>query len=246
MNEISYRINFFIQIFQSFLHLGTSLFWLFIVFQHTENIAGWKPMEIVVLMGIFFSIRGLNFVIILPCLQQLTEEVRNGTLDFILLKPQDAQFLISIQSIQIFKVVDLIFGIIIVLYGSYQIGEMITLTNILLFIIIITASIIIIYSFMLMLATTAFWFVKVENMLYIFNSMFETARWPTHIYPFWLRSILTTVIPVAFAVTVPAEALTGRLAIDNFILAIIMAIFLFLFSRWFWNFGIKSYSGASA
>ena len=68
------------------------------------------------------------------------------------------------------------------------------------------------YSFWMILATSAFWLVRVENILMIFQSMYEAGRWPVSIYPAWLRFALTFIVPVAFAVTVPAQALTGRLS----------------------------------
>ena len=74
------------------------------------------------------------------------------------------------------------------------------------------AGLVIVYSFLLLLATCAFWFVKLENVLVIFQALFGNAgRWPVTIFPPWLRAFLTFVVPVAFAVTVPAQALTGQL-----------------------------------
>jgi hypothetical protein len=68
----------------------------------------------------------------------------------------------------------------------------------------------VIVQFYLMLATCSFWFVRIENMLVIFQSMYEAGRWPVGIYPPWLRFTLTFLVPVAFAVTVPARP-HGRL-----------------------------------
>ena len=53
-------------------------------------------------------------------------------------------------------------------------------------------------------------------------------------------------MPIAFAVTVPAEALTGRLTVETLALAAGFALLLFLVTRWFWRFGLRHYSGASA
>src|SRR5690606_7285365 len=100
----------------------------------------------------------------------------------------------------------------------------------------------IVYSFWLILATSAFWFVKTENILVIFQAMYQAGRWPVTIYPAWLQSILTFLVPIAFAVTVPAEALTGRLTTPTLLLAVGVAIVLFSVSRWFWRFGIKFYA----
>ena len=49
-----------------------------------------------------------------------------------------------------------------------------------------------------------------------------------------------------FAVTVPAEALTSRLHWPTLLLALGFAAMLFGFTRWFWRFGLRHYSGASA
>jgi ABC-2 type transport system permease protein len=104
----------------------------------------------------------------------------------------------------------------------------------------------IIYSFWMILATLAFWFVRVENILVIFQSMYEAGRWPISLYPGWLRFALTFIVPVAFATTVPAEALTGRLTGNTLAGAAVVACVLLVVSRLFWRMGLKRYSGASA
>jgi ABC-2 type transport system permease protein len=105
---------------------------------------------------------------------------------------------------------------------------------------------VIVYSFWLMLATIAFWFVKVENILVVFQSMYQAGRWPVSIYPAVLRVVLTFLVPVAFAVTVPAEAIVGRLTWSTLALSLGLAAAIFAAARAFWRFGVRSYSGASA
>ncbi len=78
------------------------------------------------------------------------------------------------------------------------------------------AGLVIVYSFLLMLSTLSFWFVKLDNVLVIFQALFHHAgRWPVTIFPVWMKFALTFVVPVAFAVTVPgpgadAADLPGR------------------------------------
>jgi ABC-2 type transport system permease protein len=76
--------------------------------------------------------------------------------------------------------------------------------------------------------------------------MYQAGRWPLDIYPRWLRWTLTGLVPVALAVTVPAEALAGRLSAANLLLACAVALVLAVASRWFWKAGLRRYSGASA
>lgn len=110
----------------------------------------------------------------------------------------------------------------------------------------IVAGGVIVYSFWLILATTAFWLVRVENILVIFQSVYEAGRWPVSIYPAWLRFALTFLVPVAFAITVPAQALAGRLSWPVLGGAWAFAAVLFVIARLFWRTGIRHYSGASS
>ena len=103
-----------------------------------------------------------------------------------------------------------------------------------------------VYCFWLIVTTGAFWVVRMEHVLELFEGIYQTGRWPIGVYPAWLRYSVTFLIPVGFAVTVPAEALTSRLHWGTFVLALVFAVVLFAFTRWFWRFGLRHYSGASA
>ena len=76
--------------------------------------------------------------------------------------------------------------------------------------------------------------------------MYRAGRWPVGIYPLWMRSSLTFLIPVAFAVTVPAESLTSRVTAGTFVGAVVFTVALAFVTRLIWRFGLKYYSGASA
>ena len=114
------------------------------------------------------------------------------------------------------------------------------------FAVTLAAGSVILYSFWLMLSTLSFWFVRIQNILMIFHSMYDAARWPVTIYPPWMQVILTFIVPVAFAVTVPAGALVGRLTMQWLIGALALAAVLLVASHRFWKIGLRHYSGASA
>jgi ABC-2 type transport system permease protein len=65
-------------------------------------------------------------------------------------------------------------------------------------------------------------------------------------YPSWVPLILTFIVPVAFAVTAPAEALTVRLTPQTLALAVGLTVVALAGSRLYWKFGLRHYSGASA
>ena len=61
-----------------------------------------------------------------------------------------------------------------------------------------------------MIAAT-FWFIKFDNNVTILQALLDTGRYPSTVYPFWLRLIVTFVVPIAVATTVPLQALRGEL-----------------------------------
>lgn len=246
MNELAYRVNFFTQIFQAIVSLVLALGGLAVVFNQTDTLGGWYPAELVALVGIYILMGGLINLVIQPSMQRFMEDIRMGTLDFMILKPEDAQFLVSVRQVEIWKLIDILMGAGVLVIALVRLGTQFGVGQAAAFGIALLAGATIVYSFWMMLATCAFWFVKTENILVIFQAMYQAGRWPITIYPGWLQMMLTFLVPIAFAVTVPAQALTGRLTGQTLLLAVFVAAALFAIARWFWRFGIRFYSGASA
>jgi len=246
VGELAYRVNFFVQLFQSLLSLALSLAGLTVIFTYTDTLGGWRPDEVLALVGVYFLVGGMIGLVIQPGMEQLIAAVRDGTLDFALTKPEDAQLIVTIQRVEIWKLIDIALGFAVLVTALVRLGDNVGGSQAALFILMILAGGAIIYSFWLILATLAFWFVRVENILVIFQSMYEAGRWPVSLYPGWLKYGLTFVVPVAFATTVPVEALTNRLGWETLLAAIALAILLLAVSRQFWKLGLKHYSGTSA
>jgi ABC-2 type transport system permease protein len=246
LTETAYRANFFIQLFQSLLELGTSLAGLAVIFTYTNTLGGWSPDEMLALVGVYFLMGGIISLVIQPGMSALIDSVRDGTLDFTLTKPEDAQLLVSIQRISIWSLLDVLMGVGVLVTALILLKESVGFVAAIEFIGMLLAGGVIVYSFWLILASLSFWFVRVENLLEIFQSVYQAGRWPVSLYPGWLRFGLTFIVPVAFAITVPVEALTGRLDILTLLGAIGLAILLFIIARVVWRMGLKHYSGASA
>lgn len=245
-NESAYRANFWVEIVESAVNVGSALGSVKVVFARTDTLAGWTPPELITLLGVYFTVYGLIHVVINPSLTRFMDDVRQGNLDFTLTKPADAQLLVSTSEIRVWKLVDLVLGLGILGWGLSGIAGRVSLAEVAGFALALVAGVATVYAFWMLLATFAFWFIRLENILMLFWNMYQAGRWPVAVYPPWLRIGLTAIVPVAFAVTVPAEALAGRLTAANLALACVVSLALTIISRWFWLRGLKRYSGASA
>ncbi len=246
LNALQYRADFGIQVIQSFIGLGTSLAGIAVVYGQTDSLGGWRQEELLALIGVFMIVAGLLGLVIRPSLERLMEGVRMGTLDFTLTKPADAQLLVSVKQVEVWRLLDVAIGTVVLLVAVLQLGERIGVERALGFALAMVGGLAIVYSFLLILATLAFWLVRLENIMVIFGSMYEAGRWPVGIYPPWLRVALTVVVPVAFAITVPVETLVGRLEPTTLLLTVGLAAAFLIGSRWFWRVGLRHYTGASA
>jgi viologen exporter family transport system permease protein len=246
MNEAQYRVNFFVQLAQSMLSLATGLAVLGLVFSHTEELAGWSRPELLAVMGVFTLMGGLITMLIEPNMQRLLEDIRQGNLDFVLTKPQDAQLLISVREIKIWHVVDVASGVVVLTVAVAQLRSSVGIGESVAFAVMLLLGGTMIYSFWLILATGAFWLVRMDEVRELFQGVFRAGQYPIAVYPGWLRIGLTFLVPLAFAVTVPAEAITSRLDWPTVVLTAVVAAVIFGASRLFFRLGLRRYSGASA
>lgn len=246
INELEYRLNFW-------SNLALSLFWLMwaaisvrIYFFHAETIAGWNYFELLIVMGLFFAFNGFRQMILEPNLSHLSEYVRLGTLDFILTKPVNSQFLVSLRHIGVYNWGDPILGLGLAGYALWRLGRLPRTGEILLFVVLSLAAAVLLYSFNLIVQTTTFWLTNIEQADTLVYGFIETGRFPIQFYRGWIRGLLTVIVPVAFMTTFPAQALLGKSPAWMAAAAAGLAALLFTLSALFWRFGLRYYSGASS
>ena len=246
LNELQYRANFFMQLFNSLLQLAFGLVGLSIVLYHTEHLGGWAQAELLAVLGVYMIIAGITRVVIQPNMMELMRAVHRGDLDFKLIKPVDAQLLVSTWEIEFWKLLEVVLGTGVLAFAMVHLGPVVGPGQALAFVLMLLCGGLIVYSFWLLLTTTAFWFVQIWGLLHLFDSVYQAGRWPVTIYPAWIRLVLTFIVPVAFAVTIPAQALTARLDWPTLVLTLALTGFFLGGSRWFWKVGLRRYAGASA
>src|SRR3989304_1293395 len=151
MNELQYRVNFFIQVFQSLLALGTGLIGLALVFSHTTDLGGWSRPELLAVMGVHILMGGLIRTAIQPNMERLMSDVREGTLDYALTKPADSQVLVSVREVRIWQTVDMVTGLIVLLVAVSQLNTRVGPWEALGFVVALVLGGLMIYSFWLMI-----------------------------------------------------------------------------------------------
>jgi ABC-2 type transport system permease protein len=245
LNEVQYRANFLLRLVHSALALGTGLIALALVFRQVDRLDGWDANQLLVLMGVYTMLNGFAQMIVVPNALKLLTDIEEGTLDLVLLKPADAQLAVSLRATQIWQGLDVLTGAGTIVTGLVLAGGVRPLV-LLDFLVAIACGGALVYSLLMSITISAFWFVKLDNVGELFSGVFQTARWPVGIYPGWLRVVLSFLVPVGLAVTVPAEVLTSRPAGPELVMMIALAVASLAATRSLWRRGLRRYSGASA
>ncbi len=246
MYEMQYRANFVVQLIHSGLALATGLIAISLVFAYTTDLDGWSKAELLAVMGVHILLSGVLRTWVQPNMQRVMWQVEEGEFDFVLTRPVDAQLLVSVRHLQFWQLVDVIVGAVVILWAVSLLGSEVGLWEPFAFVILLLCGGVILYCLWLMITTTAFKWVRVEEMTQLMDGIYQTGRWPVGIYPSWLRISLTFVVPLAFAITVPAGALSGRLTPAALALTLLVTGVLVIVARAVWQYGLRFYSGASA
>jgi ABC-2 type transport system permease protein len=246
LNELQYRVNFAFSLVQSLISVGTSIAVLALVFGNTDSLQGWSAGELLVVMGVYVLVGGLIKMIVQPNMQQLMEDVQQGTLDFVLTKPADGQLLVSVRRVQLWQGVDILVGGVLIVIATVRLPGTVSVLDVLAFALSLALGAVAIYCFWLLLTTLAFWVTRLDPIVELFDGMYQAGRWPVSVYPGWLRVGFTILVPLAFAITVPASALAGRASGWLLLGSVGFTLALALLTRWVWSLALRRYSGASS
>jgi ABC-2 type transport system permease protein len=244
--SLAYRADTVVNILLNLMWLGWELLSLNIIFNNTDTIGGWGFGELIALLGVFRLVNTLMIALIWPNTEKFNQSIRDGSMDYTLLQPINSMFLVTFSRITVWRIWDLVLAIVLILIGVNMSGDITTPLQILTFILLTVSGAIVIYSLWIVLISLTFWFTKFDNNVTILHALLDAGRYPVTVYPAWLRIIVTFVIPVAVATTVPLQALRGDLDIGRILMYMAIGVASFLIASRVWKAGLKQYSGASS
>jgi ABC-2 type transport system permease protein len=245
MTAMQYRTSFLVE---SAAGLGASVgvvVPLVFVYDHTAQVAGWSFHAALLVTGFFLVLQGLVGAFVEPNLGAIVEAVRTGTLDFLLLKPPDAQLVMSVNRLAPVRLWDVLAGLAVAGWGLVSLPtpsalQAVAAAGLLL------AGLTAMYGLWLLVVCTSFWFVRVDNLRYLLGSVVDAGRWPVSVYRGWIRTFVTVVVPVAIVTSYPALALLGQLDVGLVAHAVAVALGMLVLSRLAWRHALRHYTSASS
>ena len=243
---LAYRVDTAVNILLEIFGLAWELLALGIIFSNTSSLGGWGLGDLIALLGVFHFVNALMFILIWPNTEKFNASVRDGTLDYTLLMPADSMFLVTFSRMVVWRVWDVVLGVVLIILGIQRSGMVTTPATLLSFLFLAFTGSIILYSLWIVMISATFWFTKFDNNVTILQALLDTGRYPATVYPYWLRIVITFIIPVAVATTIPLQALRGELAPWQVPMFAAISAAAFLVSARVWKSGVRRYSGASS
>jgi ABC-2 type transport system permease protein len=243
---MQYRVEFLVGAVLALFWTTWSIVPIVVVYRGRGAVAGWSFEEALVVVGWFTLMKGVLEGAVNPSLSAVVEAIRKGTLDFILLKPADAQFLVSTTRFAPWRAADVLGGLALFAIAFHRMGRWPSASSVGAALVLLVSATLVLYSLWILVVSAAFYVVRVDNLSFLFASIYDAARWPVDVFRGALRLLFTFVVPLALMTTFPALALLGRLGARRAAEALGVSFLFAAVSRLVWLRAIGRYTSASS
>jgi ABC-2 type transport system permease protein len=229
------------------LWFGLQLSFIGVLYLHTNSIGTWTQWQVVMLVGASHFIQQIFQAFFLINCANLSELVRTGKLDFLLMLPVNTRFVVSLRQVDLGGFVNAALAVAIMSYAAHQLQLTPTFMHVLGFFGLCVAGIAIHYSLMFMFATICFWTVRAQGVVWGYYNLFQIARMPDEAFQRGVfKAVFTFALPMLLVSNVPVRLLVDTLTSPKLFLLLGMAVVCPLVSEWVWRISVRRYTSASS
>ncbi|MGO8927874.1 MAG: ABC transporter permease [Limisphaerales bacterium] len=245
--EMSFKSNFLLWILVELLWFGLQLSFIGVLYLHTDHIGTWTKWQVVMLIGGSHFIQQIFQAFFLINCTNLSELVRTGKLDFLLLLPVNTRFVVSLRQVDLGAFVNAASGVVVMAYAAHQMHLVPAPVQVLGFLALCVTGIAIHYSLMFLLASISFWTVRAQGIVWGYYNLFNVARMPDEAFRGLFKAVFTFAVPMLLVSNVPVRLLADKLSSPGpVVLLLAMSVVCFCASEWGWRASMRRYTSASS
>lgn len=218
------------------------LAWIFMLTDRIHHVYGWSRDELVLLAMGYVLVIGIFHFFFSRGFEDFSYVVNRGELDSYLLRPIDTQFFVSTLRIRLTNIVRISLGLGSMIWWIHYRQLPVSVEGVFMFLLFMLVGIVVVFSFWFFFSSTLIWYPNLNNLsdfLYTFNGF---ARFPVEMMLRTGNLFLYMLVPLMLVVTVPVKALFWEFNTTYVAILCISAITLFILSRQFWKFALRSYT----
>ncbi|HTL72176.1 MAG TPA: ABC-2 family transporter protein [bacterium] len=245
--EMSFKGNFVLWIIVEILWFGLQLCFVSVIYSQTKSVGTWSQWQMVLLVGASNFIQQVFQAFFLTNCTNLSELVRTGKMDFLLLLPVNTRFLVSLRVVDLGGFVNALFALAVMGFAAVKLGLHPTVGQFAGFAALCVVGILVHYSLMFILATICFWTVRAQGIVWGYYNLFNIARMPDEAFRGAFKAVFTFALPVLLVSNVPTRVLADKIATPSvWLLLLGVGVFWALASEWFWCYSLRRYTSASS
>ena len=246
--EMSFKTTFLLWILVECLWFGLQLSFVAVIYLQTTIIAGWSQWQVVLLVGTSQLIQQVFHAFFLINCTQLSELVRTGKLDFLLLLPVNARFIVSLRQVDLGSFINAALAMVVMGIAAAHLHLHPTFLQLAGFVLLCLAGILIHYSLMFLLSAISFWTVRAQGIVWGYYNLFQIARLPDDAFKRGaFKAFFTFAIPMLLVSNVPARLLADKMQDPSSMLLLVgMCAACLLVSEWGWRRSLRHYTSASS
>lgn len=246
--EMQFKLNFLLWIVVELLWFALQLAFMAVLYAHTDSIGGWSKWQVILLVGCANFVQQIFTAIFLTNLTDLSELIRTGRLDFLLLLPVNTRFLVSLRKVDLGAYLNATVALAVMVYALRQLHYVPGALQIAGFFAMCLAGLLIHYSLMFLLASIAFWTVRAQGIVFGYYNLFNIARLPDSAFPRGaFKAVFTFVLPMLLVSNIPVKVLADKLSSPwEMALLVGMAGACYAASEVVWRLAMRRYTSASS
>ena len=253
MREMMFRSNFVITLVTRAFWFTVQIIMFDLIYRSVTQINDWTREEYFGFMATGMLVNAIVETFFMPNCARFSELIRTGDLDFVLLKPIDPQFLVSLEKMELAMTSQIAFAVGLLVYSLRSANHPISISEVSMYLVLIVAAVTFFYSLMIGLAALSVFFGRNQGLLDFWFYVTIFARYPSSIYSGSptaevFRFLFSYVLPILLVITVPARVLLGKALEPNWLslLTIVSAAMTFVVSRMIFQWSLRHYRSASS
>jgi len=246
---LEYRSNFYMEFISECVFVLMKLVYFYSIYRlqlfSDSQSSIFNPSYLLILSGSYLILTGIFVGFLLMNFVDLSTQIKDGTLDLLLVKPISAQFGISFRRFQFAAAIpNLAVGLVLFIKGIK--GLNVIWYSIIIYILLMVCAMVLTYSIFLIFQLSAFWFVKTQALGFFFETVWDYNNMPMQIYPKAMIISLIYIVPLFVVSNYPALGLINQLKVLDVIWGVLISCIMFFLCRRFWSISVKKYSSASS
>lgn len=243
---LTFRLDFFFRVGMDALWYAQYFAFFALLNAKSPTLGGWDAGQVRVFAGTLFVYDAIQMTLLANNLWAFPLLVNKGDLDYHLLRPVSALFVVSLRDFAANSFLNLLMAVGILAWILAGYDGPLDAPRLLLYAALLPVGVFIHWALHLLFLLPVFWIQSARGFRDLSWAVDVYNARPVGVYKGWLRRLLTTALPLGVIVSYPTRVLVEGPSLEVPLHMLGVALAFFVLVRVVWARGLRAYSSASS